>query len=72
MSGRGRRFFYGETIDACAAPPGLILFFRLPTLYGFAAARLQGGLNNSAPAALGLGAGQRPQPGAAVLHEYRE
>ena len=29
--------------------------FRLPTLHGFADARLQGGLNNFAPAALGIG-----------------
>jgi hypothetical protein len=37
--------------------PGLVLLFRLPTLHSFAGARLQGGLNNSAPAALGLGFG---------------
>jgi hypothetical protein len=36
-----------------AAPPGLDSIFLLPTLHGFAGARLQGGLNDSAPAALG-------------------
>jgi hypothetical protein len=55
----------------CVAPPGLDSIFLLPTLHGFAGARLQpppqnaknarvwtrGGLNNSAPAALGLGFG---------------
>jgi hypothetical protein len=36
---------------ACGARKAL--FLSLPTLFGFAFARLQGGLNNSAPAALG-------------------
>src|SRR6185503_14886591 len=38
----------------CAAPPGLEFSFSFPTLHGFADARLQGGLNNFAPAALGF------------------
>jgi len=38
-----------------AAPVGLNSLFSLPTLPGFADARLQGGLNNVAPAALGSG-----------------
>src|SRR5215831_21362108 len=37
----------------CTAPPGLVGFLRLLTLLGFAVARLQGGLKNFAPAALG-------------------
>ena len=36
----------------CRPFTGLEIIFSLPTLHGFAGARLQGGLNNFAPAAL--------------------
>ena len=42
-----------ESISLCR-PAGAQFSFSLPTLHGFADARLRGGLNNSAPAALGL------------------
>ena len=53
--GCGETFCCGETIDAYAAPSGARLSFPLTTLHGFANARLQDGLNNFAPAALGSG-----------------
>jgi hypothetical protein len=60
----------GKKHNCLCRPAGARPLFHLPTLHGFAGARLQGGLNNFAPAALGeWRRRQRPQPRAAVPHE---